>query len=289
MEFRTFGKTGFRTSVVGFGGLLVAGMSQEEADRTVAWAIDRGVNYLDFAPTYADAEERLGPALKGRREGIFLACKTTERGREGAWRELHRSLDRLGTDHFDLYQLHGVRNMKELDLALGPGGAIEVLVEAKQQGLTRFIGITTHWTDVALSALSRFDFDTILFPVNFACWYAAGVGADVLERAAEKGIGRMALKSMALGPLPEGASRTWSKCWYQPTDEPGLAELAVRFTLSQDVSLLIPPGHVELFEMALDAADRFRPLDPDEARYLRRLSVEVTSEVGPLFTRQPQG
>ena len=125
---------------------------------------------------------------------MFVACKTTERGRDGALAELHQSLRRLQTDHFDLYQLHGVRNMAELNQALGAGGAIEVLIDAKARGLARFVGITTHWTDVALQALRQFDFDTVVFPVNFVCWYKAEVGPEVLEVAAKKGTGRIALK-----------------------------------------------------------------------------------------------
>jgi predicted aldo/keto reductase-like oxidoreductase len=281
MEYRTFGKTGMRTSRIGFGGIVAAKIPQEEANRAVAEAIDLGVNYFDFAPTYYDAEERLGPALKGRRDDVYLACKTAERTSDGAAEELHRSLKRLWTDHFDIYQLHGVPNLEELNTIFSPGGAMETILKARDEGLVRFIGITTHFTDVALEAMRQFDFDSVLFPINFIIWHAGENGPDVLEAAAAKNMGRSAIKSMAHGAWPEGAEKTWPKCWYKPYDDPEMTKLAVRFTLSQDIHVLIPPSHLELWRMAVKAADNFVPLDKEEEEQLKAIAAQST----PLFRR----
>lgn len=274
MEYRQLGKTGMNVSIIGFGGIVAMNMPQEDANRAVARAIDRGVNYFDFAPSYGDDEERLGPALKGRRDGVYLACKTGQRDKEGASKELHRSLQRLQTDHFDTYQLHGVPSIEELDKIFAPDGAMEVLIDAKERGLTRFVGVTCHSDEVALEAFRRYDFDSILFPINFTCWMNDGLGKEMLKAAAEKNIGRIAMKGMAYKPWLDCDDRLWTKCWYRPIDDPELADLAVRWTLSQDVSVLMPPGHLELFELALDIADRFRPIEPAEIERLRAVADE---------------
>lgn len=277
MEYRDFGKTGLRTSIVGFGGIVAMNMPQSDVNMVVADAIDRGVNYFDFAPGYGDDEERLGPALKGRRNDVILACKTGQRLKEGASQELHRSLERLQTDHFDVYQLHGVPDLCALDQIFAPNGAIETLVEARDTGLTRFLGITCHHPEVALEAFRRFDFDTILFPINFVYWMNDGAGPQVLEAAASKGMGRIGMKGMALKRWDDAAERKWGKCWYQPNDNPELAELAFRFTLSQDVNVFLPPGHRELFEMALEFGERFKPLQPDELKHLEETASGMES------------
>ena len=134
---RLLGKTGEHLSIIGFGGILVSGVEQSEADAIVREAIERGINYFDVAPTYGDAEEHLGPALEEFRKDVFLACKTTERQKEGAWSELHESLRKLRTDHFDLYQLHGMTTKEDLEQVFAPGGAIETFIKAREQGLTR--------------------------------------------------------------------------------------------------------------------------------------------------------
>ena len=279
MEYRELGKTGYRVSIIGLGGIVASRMSQEDANSVVARAIDRGVNYVDCAPSYGNCEERLGPALAGKRDKVVLACKTGERNGEKAMEELHRSLKRLQTDYFDIYQLHCVPNMEELNTSLAPGGVVEALIDAKAKGLIKHIGITLHSQEVALEAYRRFDFDTVLCPINFTYWYKGNAGQQMLEEAAKKGMGRIAIKSMARGAWPDGVERKWNKCWYQPIDDPELAKLAVRFTLSQDVNVVLPSGHAELFEMVLEVADNFQPIQPDEEKYLRNLASGLT----PIF------
>jgi aryl-alcohol dehydrogenase-like predicted oxidoreductase len=157
MERRALGKTGQELSIVGFGGIVVMNVEPPKASRLVSEAVDRGVNYFDVAPSYGNAEERLGPALAPYRDRAFLACKTGKRGKEEAAQELRQSLARMQTDHFDLYQLHALTSMEEMEQALGPGGALEAFLEARDAGLIRYIGFSAHSVETALAAMDRFD------------------------------------------------------------------------------------------------------------------------------------
>ncbi|MGC9329966.1 MAG: aldo/keto reductase [Candidatus Hinthialibacter sp.] len=265
-----------KLSIIGFGGIVVMNVEQSHADKVVAESVERGVNYFDVAPSYGNAEDRLGPALAPFRKDVFLACKTQERSREGAERELHASLKKMRTDHFDLYQLHALSKMEDLDKAAGPNGALEAFVQARQEGKIRFIGFSAHSAEVALAALDRFDFDSILFPFNFVCWHEGHFGPQVLEKAKAKGAARLALKAMAYSPWPEGADRSgFKKCWYKPVSNPGEANRALRFTLSQDITAAIPPGEESLFQMALDIAEKFEPLTSEEMKQVQQMAQGV--------------
>jgi aryl-alcohol dehydrogenase-like predicted oxidoreductase len=270
MQRRELGKTGQELSIVGFGGIVVMNVEPAEASRLVAEAVDRGVNYFDVAPSYGNAEERLGPALEPYRDRAFLACKTGKRDRQGAAEELRASLARLRTDHFDLYQLHGLTTQDEMEQALGPDGAMEAFLEARQAGLIRHIGFSAHSVETALSAMDRFDFDSILFPINYVLYHQAQFGPQVVERAEQKGVGRLALKAMARTKWADGQPHSFTKTWYEPISDPHEAELALRFTLSQPITAAIPPGEAALFRLALDCAERFRPLEPQELTELGR-------------------
>lgn len=269
LERRSLGRTGEKLSVLGFGGIVVMNATPSEARQRVQAAVDRGVNYFDVAPTYGDAEEKLGPALEPYRQQVFLASKTTERRREAASLELDRSLQRLRTDHLDLYQLHAVTTLEEVETIFGPDGAIEAFLQAKQAGKARFLGFSAHSVEASLALMHRFDFDTILFPVNYATWNAGNFGPQVLERARQKGMGILALKAMARGPWPKDAPRTHPKCWYQPLSEPHEALMGLRFTLSHPVTAAIPPGEESLFRLALDLAPGITPLSPDEVAAIK--------------------
>ena len=275
-------KNGIDLSIIGFGGIVVVGQEQEAANREVAAAVERGVNYFDVAPTYADgeAEIKLGVALQPHRKNSFLACKTTMRDREGARKELERSLERLKTDHFDLYQFHGVSKMDEVEKILGPGGAAETFVKAREEGKVRFLGCSAHSVDAALALLDRFPLDSILFPFNFVCFHQGNFGPQVLERAKQKGVARLALKAMAHTPWPKGVKEhDFAKCWYKPVSDPALARQALRFTLSEEITAAIPPGDERLFHMALDIAAAFKPLSAKERKQL----VAGTRGTEPIF------
>jgi aryl-alcohol dehydrogenase-like predicted oxidoreductase len=271
MDRRPLGSTGAELSIIGFGGILVMNVEPAEAASLVAEAVDRGVNYFDVAPSYGNAEERLGPALEPYRDQAFLACKTQKRTSSEAAAELRDSLRRMRTDYFDLYQLHAMTTREDLEVATGPGGALEAFVAAREAGLIRHIGFSAHNVDVALELMDRFDFASVLFPLNWMEYFNAGFGPQVVEKAAQKGVGRLALKAMARQKWPEGAERgPWTKCWYEPCSDPREASLAVRFTLSQPITAAITPGHPELFRLALDAVEQFQPLTEAEREGLQQ-------------------
>jgi len=285
LEKRTLGKTGEKLSIIGFGGIVVMDASTEQSAARVAQAIDFGVNYFDVAPTYGNAELMLGPALKPYRKDVFLACKTQKRDRNGAREELEQSLKNLQTDHFDLYQLHAVRSLEDVDRILARGGALETFLEARKEGKVRFLGFSAHSVEAALTLMDRFEFDTILFPFNFACWYSGDFGPQVMETAKSKHMGILALKAMANRPWKENEERTVTKTWYRPLTEEEEARKGLRFTLSHPVTAAIPPGNEDLFAMALKLAVDFRELDPEEILAIKQKGLDTT----PLFRYPMEG
>ena len=279
LERRPLGRTGEKLSIIGFGGVVVMNTTAEEASASVRHAIDAGVNYFDVAPSYGNAEDMLGPALEPFRKDVFLACKTQGRTREAAAKELESSLQKMRTDHFDLYQHHAVTKKADARTILGKGGAMEAFLEAKKAGKVRFLGFTAHSVEAALLLMDGYDFDTILFPVNYATWTGGGFGPQVLARAKEKGMGILCLKSGCKQPWPEGATKRYAKCWYEPFDTPEEVRAALRFTLSHPVTASIPPGEPALFRMALAAAKEFEPLTAAETEALKAKGEAAT----PLF------
>jgi predicted aldo/keto reductase-like oxidoreductase len=276
---RSFGETGEKLSIIGLGGVVVIRMQQSEVNNLVHESIDRGVNYVDVAPTYGNgkAEELLGPALKGYRDKIFLACKTTKRKKEEAAAELHQSLARLKTDHFDLYQFHAISKMEDVETIFSEGGAVETFEEAKQQGLIKYIGFSAHSAKAALAAMDRFDFDSILFPINFALYYKENFGPQVVEKAKDKGVARLAIKAMAKHSWPKDADRSeFPNCWYQPVSDLARASMALRFTLSQPITAAVPPGDPKLFRMAMEIASQITPITEAEKEELKKIAQNQT-------------
>lgn len=280
IEKRSLGRTGMMLSIIGFGGIVVKDAKPEDASVLVKLAIDSGINYFDVAPSYGDAEIKLGPALEPYRKNVFLACKTTKRTKDESRAELEQSLQHLRTDHFDLYQLHAVTTIEDVNTIFGPNGAIETFQEARKEGKVRFLGFSAHSVEAAMALMDRFDFDTILFPVNFATWNAGNFGPQVLARAQEKKMGILALKAMAKGPWPQGADRSkYSKCWYEPLSAQEDALMGLRFTLSHPVTAAIPPGEAELFKLALTLSDKLKPLDESEIKIIKEKALKTV----PLF------
>jgi aryl-alcohol dehydrogenase-like predicted oxidoreductase len=276
VEKRKLGKTGEALSVIGFGGILVMNETAEDSARVVQQAVEeRGINYFDVAPSYGNAEEMLGPALEPYRNEVFLACKTGKRDAAGAEEELHASLKRLHTDHVDLYQLHAMTTLEDVEQVLGPGGAMETFVRAREQGKTRFLGFSAHSEEAALALIDRFDFDTILYPVNWSSWLKEGFGPEVVAKAAQKEMGILALKTLATRAWQEGETHNWSKTWYKPVESYEEAELAVRFTLSQPVTAGVSPGHAELLWWACDAAEDFCLITDEEMQRLQTWCADL--------------
>ncbi len=283
IEKRSLGRTGEMLSIIGFGGIVVMNATPEQASSAVKMAIDAGVNYFDVAPSYGDAEIKLGPALEPYRKNVFLACKTGKRKKAEAREELEQSLKRMRTDHFDLYQLHAVTSMEDVHTILGPGGALETFIEAKKEGKVRFLGFSAHSVEAAMALMDGFDFDTILFPVNYATWNAGNFGPQVLAKAQEKKMGILALKAMAKGPWLEGADRTkFPKCWYEPLTSEDDIKMGLRFTLSHPVTAAVPPGEEELFKIALNVSGNLKPLKSKEVQMMKEKALEGK----PLFTYQ---
>ena len=280
LEKRSLGRTGEMLSVIGFGGIVVMNATPSEASDAVRMAIDAGVNYFDVAPSYGDAELKLGPALEPYRKNVFLACKTTQRTKDGARKEMEQSLKNMRTDHFDLYQHHAVTSLEYVDTLLGPAGAMETFLEAKKEGKIRFIGFSAHSEEAAMALMERFDFDTLLFPFSYAIWHAGNFGPRVMAKAKEKNMGILALKAMAKGPWPEGADRSgYPKCWYEPLTTPEDITMGLRFTLSHPVTAAIPPGDENLFRQALALSDKLKPLDQSEVMKIKEKALKGV----PLF------
>jgi predicted aldo/keto reductase-like oxidoreductase len=268
---RALGKTGEKLSIIGFAGIVVMDNSPSFASNVVAEAVDRGINYFDVAPTYGNAQERLGPALQPHRDKVFLACKEEDWTRQGCAKLLDESLGLLRTDHVDLYQFHALSKMSDLDQIFGPNGAMETFEVAKKAGKLRFIGFSSHSAEVALAAMDRYPFDTILFPVNFVLYSQANFGPQVLKKATEKQMGIMALKAMAKTTWSEAQKNDHAhpKCWYEPAAFPDEAALGLRWTLSQPITAAIPPGDERYFRLGMDLAQNFQPItEPEQQRLL---------------------
>lgn len=275
-------KDGIEISVIGFGAIVMVNQEPKVGADDVAWAFDRGINYFDVAPSYWDgeAEIKLGESLQPYRDRCFLACKTGKRDAAGARMELERSLDRLKTDHFDLYQFHSVTTMEDVEQILGVGGALETYVQAREEGKIRYIGFSAHNEQAALALMDGFDFDSVLFPVNFVCYAQGDFGPAIMARAQEKGVTRLALKSLALQPWGESEDHVYEKTWYRPIDEKEKMARALRFTLSEPITAAIPPGEEKLFRLAVDLAAAIEPITAEEREDL----LASAREIAPIFS-----
>ncbi len=253
------GRTGCNVSVIGYGGVISMDVGQEKSDEYVSWAIEKGVNYFDIAPSYGDAQKIMGKSIAPYRKDIYVACKTFERDSENAKRELDESLEMLYTDTLDIYQMHSVQSIEDVDNAFRKGGSFEVLLSAKEQGIAKYLGISCHSEEAALRALELYDFDTVLFPTNWALYDAKGFGKNVLDIIHERNLGFLGMKSMI--------ERSWSdeeryaspypKSWCKPflTDNKALLP-AMRFVMEVfNPHVLITPGNFEHFSFAVENLD----------------------------------
>jgi aryl-alcohol dehydrogenase-like predicted oxidoreductase len=278
-----FGSTGHESTRTLFGAAALARVDQGVADRTLDVLLEYGVNHIDVAARYGDAELRIRPWLQAHPGRFFLATKTGERSRQGAWEELQRSLDRMGVDHVDLWQLHNLADPIEWDTALSPGGAIEAAVEARERGLVRWIGVTGHGSQIAANhrrSLERFPFDSVLLPCNYLTlqlpYYRENF--EALRRTCqERGVAMQTIKSIAYRPW-RGRDRTRTT-WYEPLEDQASIDLAVWWVLAHEGLFLNTVGDVGLLPRVLDAATRFERAPGDEE--MRRLVEESAPE--PIF------
>ena len=265
MEYRRLGRTGHQSTIVTFGTAGIGRVDQQTADPAIQLVLDHGINHIDVAPTYGEAELRLKPWMSAIRSRVFLGCKTKQRTKEAAKAELRRSLDRLGTDRVDLYQLHAVCKSHELDEVTAKGGALEALIEARDEGLVRWLGITGHSHDAPrthFEALRRFNFDTVMFPLNFVLWADPQYRADatrLLDVCRQQDVGVHIIKTIAKDPWGD-RPKVYST-WYEPLTDQGVIDQAVSFVLSQTISTLTSVGDVTLLPKVIAAAERYRLLD----------------------------
>jgi len=278
-----FGRTGHMSTRIIFGAAALGRVTQEEADRTLDLLLQHGINHIDTAASYGEAEDRIGPWMPRYRKEFFLATKTGERTYEKAKEQIHRSLERMRVDSVDLIQLHALIDPGEWKVAMGPGGALEAAIEAREQGLTRFIGVTGHEITIAAMhqlSLARFDFDSILLPYNYLIMknqvYAAGFDA-VTKICQQRNVAVQTIKSLARAPW--GDKPRTRACWYEPWEEQADIDLAVGYVLSRPGIFLNSTGDIYVLPKLLDAASRFEA-GPTEAT-MDKLVAE--REAIPLF------
>ena len=272
--FKTMlGNTGMEIGRVVFGGIIVMNEEQKDADRFVSYAVDEGVNYFDVAPTYGDSEAKLGPALKPYRAKVFLACKSIERTAVGIRKELLASLTALKTDYFDNYQLHALGTAEDLSV-FEEDGALPELIKAKKEGFIKNISVTAHNEDIIIEALSRFDFATLMFPVNWALGLGKGVGKRVEEICTDKNIGFLGMKTLAHRNWRESEERVYPKSWCKTIfDNDKLGICALKYTLSCHTDAVIPPGNFDQFRFSVNHIEECinNPLNDDDIDYLKSM------------------
>jgi aryl-alcohol dehydrogenase-like predicted oxidoreductase len=279
-----FGRSGHESTRVIFGAAALSRVTQAKADATLELLLEHGVNHIDTAASYGGAEERIGPWMKRYRGHFFLATKTEERTSRGARDSLHRSLELLGTDHVDLFQIHNLSTREEWQVALGAGGALEAFVEAREQGLVRFVGVTGHGTDIAglhLRALERFDFDSVLLPYNYMMMQNPRYATDfreLLKTCVQRNVAVQTIKSITREPW--GNHPQTRTTWYRPLEEQADIDLAVHWVLGEPAVFLNSVGDIHLLPRVLDAAQRFQ-LKPEESE-MEALAARVSLE--PLFS-----
>tara|TARA_B100000945_G_scaffold247761_1_gene204203 strand:+ start:3306 stop:4169 length:864 start_codon:yes stop_codon:yes gene_type:complete len=270
MLYRNYGKNNQKLSVIGLGGISVKGLGEKKATEIINYAIDKGVNYFDVAPTYGDAQELFGSGLRGHRNKIFLACKTKFRSSKESIHDLENSLRILKTDYFDLYQLHGMKSKNDYEKAMGKNGVIETLDQAKKDGKIKHVGFSCHSTEIAELLIENYDFDSVLLPINWNLLLKQGFAKDTMHKITKKGINLLALKVMAhrLWKNNEERENSYKNCWYKPLDDQKEINLAVNFALSQHITSFLPPGDHSLFYKGLEAVENYKKLDQKEINQL---------------------
>jgi len=283
LKYRVLGRTGYSVSILTIGGCAIGfAENVERGLEAFRWAVSRGLNMVDVAPSYGEAEARLGQIIGEYRDRLVVAEKTLERSREGAWRELRQSLARLRIDYVDLYQLHAVNSLEELDRVFSRDGAMQAFLEARDQGLIKHIGITVHDMRIALKALERFDFDTVTIPISVGSVISPAPENDfrpVLKAAVDRDVGVIAIKAIAKGRWTgEKKYRTW----YEPFVKQEDVDLALWYVLSQEgVTTYSMACDLRLWPKMVSAAERYRRLSEEE----QRRAIERFRQMGasPLF------
>ncbi len=280
MQKINFGNTGMEISRVLYGGIVSMDDGQENSDKYVEYAIKNGINYFDVAPSYGDAEEKLGNSLKPYRKDVYLACKTTERKLDPAMKEFEKSLKLLHTDYFDVYQLHALQSVEDLEEAFKKDGMFSKILKLKEEGVIKNLGVTCHSEDAALRAFELYDFDTVLFPTNWALDMAKGFGSRIAKLKKEKNFGLLGMKSMihrAWTDDKEKENSRFPKSWCMPiTDNKEFTIAAIKYAFEMGIDSMVPPGNIENFTFALENIDEIvKPLTNDERQLLQDELVKI--------------
>jgi len=283
IPMQAFGRTGHSSTRTLFGAAAFSRVTQEEADRTMELILDFGVNHIDTAASYGDSELRLGPWMERMRDRFFLATKTGERTYQGARDQIRRSLERLRVSQVDLIQLHNLAEPDEWEVAMGPDGALRAAVEAREEGLVRFIGVTGHGLGIAkmhLRSLGRFDFDSVLLPYNYVLIQNAQYAADfeaLVALCQQRNVAVQTIKSITRAPWGDRPHTTAT--WYEPLQEQADVDKAVHWVIGRPGLFLNTVGDVHVLPKVLDAASRFqqRPSDAEMASLLKE------EQMAPLF------
>jgi aryl-alcohol dehydrogenase-like predicted oxidoreductase len=283
IALQPFGRTGHQSTRILFGAAAIGNVSQDEADQTMELIREHGINHIDTAASYGDAELRLGPWMETHRDEFFLATKTGERTREEAYAEIGRSLERLRTDRLDLIQLHNLVDEDEWQTAFSSGGVLEAVVQAREEGLVRFIGVTGHGVTIAaqhLRSLEEYPFDSVLLPYNFPMSRNASYMADfeaLVAVCAERGVAIQTIKAITRGPW--GDHKPTANTWYEPLTDQDAIDIAVSWVLGRDGVFLNTVGDIHILPKVIDAAERFTRRPSDE----QMGELEAACGLEPLF------
>ncbi len=283
IPLQPFGKTGHDSTRILFGAAALGSVTQDEADQTMELIRGHDINHIDVAASYGEAELRLGPWIEQYRDDYFLATKTGERTRDKAYAEINESLEKLRTDHVDLIQLHNLVDEDEWQTAFAPGGALEAAIQARDEGLVRFIGVTGHGLTVAaqhLRSLEQFDFDSVLLPYNYPMSLNTAYMDDfeaLAQVCQERNVAMQTIK--AITKAPWGDREPTASTWYEPLKDQGAVDTAVSWVLGRPGVFLNTVGDIHVLPKVLDAAERFTER-PDEGA-MREL--EATWNLEPLF------
>jgi aryl-alcohol dehydrogenase-like predicted oxidoreductase len=283
IEKQPFGRTGHMSTRTIFGAAALSQVTQAEADQTLDLLLEFGINHIDTAASYGDSELRIGPWMAQHRQDFFLATKTGERTYEKARDEIRRSLERLRVDRVDLLQLHYLVDPKEWEVAMGPGGALEAAIEARDEGLTRFIGVTGHDTvvpKVHMRSLERFDFDSVLLPFSYLMMQNPQYAADfevLVKVCKERNVAVQTIKSLVHRPWGD---RTQTRAtWYEPLEDQAAIDRTVHWVLGRPGIFLNTVGDIHVLPKVLDAANRFQARPAEEEMQALKESLEMA----PLF------
>jgi predicted aldo/keto reductase-like oxidoreductase len=284
IEKRPFGRTGHMSTVTLFGAAALSRVTQAEADRTMELLMEYGVNHIDTAASYGESEDRLGPWMEKYRDQFFLATKTGERSYEKARAEIHRSLERMRVDNVDLIQLHNLGHPDDWDIAFGENGALEAAIEAREEGLVRFIGVTGHGLNIPsfhYRSLQQFDFDSILLPWNYVMKQNDKYAEEfdrLVALARKRGIAIQTIKSITAGPW--GSQERTAATWYQPLQSQADIDRAVHWVINHEEQFFLNTvGDIHMLPKVLDAASRFSGQGPSEEEMKKMLREEKMSSL----------